>query len=176
MDPERMHALEEGLRRETSEIFKGMFGQDGQNGLITFREREERALALGLQPARWLLGAHLGEDQQKAPQDGTVLCPHCHEPAKPREGPLEPRDVVTRWTSSTTCAKPSNAFLAGRFFPSGPQARSERGGLQSLGSPDLGVARGKPGVVQASLREPESDPQPGSHGTRHRKRDRKARH
>ena len=177
MDSERMHALEEGLRREVSEAFKGMFGQDGQNGLVTFREREERALALGHQLARWLLGAHLGEDPLKKPHECEILCPHCHKPAKPREGPLEARDVVTKMDAVNY---EREAFLCAScrkvFFPSGPQARSERGGLQSFGSPDPGVAGGKPGVVPASLTEPGGDPQPGSHATGHRKRDGKARH
>lgn len=176
MDIERMRALEEAFRREASESFKGMFGEDGQNGLITFREREERALGLGLQLARWLLGAHLGEDPLKAPHKGETLCPHCHQPAKPREGPPEGRDVVTKMDGVNY---ERQAFLCVPcrrvFFPSGPQARSERGGLQSFGSPNSGVVGGKPRVVQASRREPEGDPQLGSHATRHRKRDGKAR-
>ena len=177
MDSERLHSLDEGLRREVSETFKGMFGQDGQNGLVTFRQREERALALGHQLARWLLQAHLGEDPLKAPHEGEALCPDCHKPAKPREGPLEGRGVVTKMDAVGYERQAFHCLPCRKvFFPSGPQARSERGGLQSFGSPDPGVAGGKPGVVPASLREPEGDPQPGSHGTRHRKRDGKARH
>ena len=43
-------------------VFEQLFGTDGQNGLVTFAEREERACALTDELARWLMAEHVAQD------------------------------------------------------------------------------------------------------------------
>ena len=42
--------------------FHRMFGSDGQNGLVTFAEREERACEVTDELARWLMAEHVAQD------------------------------------------------------------------------------------------------------------------
>jgi uncharacterized protein with PIN domain len=57
--------------------FERMFGSDGQNGLVTFAEREERACELTDELARWLMAEHVAQDP--AGQAGEEpACPLCH--------------------------------------------------------------------------------------------------
>ncbi len=57
----------EHLRREfaarAEAAFEQMFGADGQNGLVTFTEREDRACEVTDALARWLLEEHLALDK-----------------------------------------------------------------------------------------------------------------
>lgn len=78
--------------------FERMFGSDGQNGLGTFAEREERACQVTDELARWLMAEHVAQDPA-GQADGESLCPICQEPL--REGatrPAEPevRELMTR--------------------------------------------------------------------------------
>jgi hypothetical protein len=43
--------------------FERMFGGDGQNGLVTFAEREERACEVSDELARWLMAEHVAQDR-----------------------------------------------------------------------------------------------------------------
>lgn len=81
------------------EAFDRMFGTDGQNGLVTFDQREQRACEATDALARWLMAEHLSEDPAAGPPDADAPCPLCGEPlcAAPREGPPgERREVQTR--------------------------------------------------------------------------------
>jgi hypothetical protein len=63
------------------EAFDRMFGADGQNGLVTFQEREDRACEVGDALTRWLMAEHLALD----PTGGTsveAVCPLCGGPAR----------------------------------------------------------------------------------------------
>jgi uncharacterized protein with PIN domain len=78
--------------------FEQMFGGDGQNGLVTFAEREERACAVTDELARWLMAEHVAQD--RAGQAGEKYpCPICQRPL-PEESarPTEPevRELMTR--------------------------------------------------------------------------------
>src|SRR4030042_1507112 len=56
--------------------FDRMFGADGQNGLVTFAEREERACEVGDELTRWLMAEHVALD----PAGGASVerdCPLC---------------------------------------------------------------------------------------------------
>jgi hypothetical protein len=58
------------------QAFDRMFGADGQNGLVTFHQREERACQVGDELTRWLMAEHLALD----PVGGTSVerdCPIC---------------------------------------------------------------------------------------------------
>ncbi len=78
--------------------FDRMFGADGQNGLVTFAEREQRACEVTDELARWLMAEHVAQDP-----GGTsgvdVRCPVCNgsvqEPADRSDEPAV-REVMTR--------------------------------------------------------------------------------
>jgi uncharacterized protein with PIN domain len=78
--------------------FERMFGSDGQNGLVTLAEREERACELTDELARWLMSEHVAQDP--AAQAGEKpACPICHgrlpeESARPPAP--EVRELMTR--------------------------------------------------------------------------------
>jgi uncharacterized protein with PIN domain len=77
--------------------FERMFGSDGQNGLVTFAEREERACELTDELARWLMAEHVAQDPA-GQGEGEPACPICHRAL--REGSArsasEIRELMTR--------------------------------------------------------------------------------
>ena len=78
--------------------FDQMFGTDGQNGLVTFTEREGRACQVTDELARWLLAEHLTLD----PVGGDSVaadCPLCGGPMRyesPAQARQEVRALMTR--------------------------------------------------------------------------------
>lgn len=69
------------FHRQAEQAFQRMFGADGQNGLVTFAEREERACEVGDELSRWLMAEHLALD----PAGGSsveAVCPLCGGPAR----------------------------------------------------------------------------------------------
>jgi hypothetical protein len=83
---------------EAGRAFDQMLGSDGQNGLVTFAEREERACALGDGLTGRLLEEHLTADEATDP-GVEVACPLCGGPvpcAAPAQVELEKRQVRTR--------------------------------------------------------------------------------
>jgi len=60
--------------------FDRMFGSDGQNGLVTFDQREQRACEVTDELARWLMAEHVGRDEL----GGAVQadCPICGGPVQ----------------------------------------------------------------------------------------------
>jgi hypothetical protein len=114
--------------------FDLMFGSDGQNGLVTFTEREERACEVTDALARWLMTEHLTLD----PTGGVSVeaaCPLCGGPMryesaaqaqqevrelKTRRGKIEYRRAAAR---CPRCRK--------IFFPAGRAAPVGDRGLQS---------------------------------------------
>ena len=99
----RMTRGELGRRRaafaeEAGRAFDQMFGDDGQNGLVTFEERENRACDLGDALTRRLLSDHLAADESAHPGI-EVACPICGKAAhcdSPEKAKLENRAVRTR--------------------------------------------------------------------------------
>lgn len=75
--------------------FERMFGADGQNGLVTFAEREQRACEVTDELARWLMAEHVAQDP--GPASGVeARCPLCQGPVHPSaDGPAE-RELMTR--------------------------------------------------------------------------------
>jgi uncharacterized protein with PIN domain len=78
--------------------FDRMFGPDGQNGLVTFAQREERACEVSDELARWLMAEHLGQDPAG---QGRVRgdCPICGGPvqyASAEQARQEVRELMTR--------------------------------------------------------------------------------
>lgn len=78
--------------------FERMFGADGQNGLVTFAQREQRACELTDELARWLMAEHVAQDPagSTGPQ---ARCPLCQGPVQESAArSLEPptRELRTR--------------------------------------------------------------------------------
>lgn len=90
--------LREEFRTRADEAFDQMFGSDGQNGLVTFTEREDRACEATDALARWLMEEHLVLDPAADP-GAQVDCPICGGPVRyesPEQAELERREFHTR--------------------------------------------------------------------------------
>ena len=86
------------FRDRADEAFSQMFGSDGQNGLVTFTEREDRACEATDRLARWLMEEHLAVDPATDP-GVQVDCPLCGGPVRhdsPEQAELEVREFQTR--------------------------------------------------------------------------------
>lgn len=98
MTREELRKRRQEFQEEAGRAFDRMLGGDGQNGLVTFAQREDRACELGDALTRRLIEDHLEADDAADP-GATVDCPicggpvHCEEPEKAR---LEVREVRTR--------------------------------------------------------------------------------
>jgi hypothetical protein len=93
-----LKARREEFMKEAGRAFDGMLGSDGQNGLVTFEQREERACELGDALTRRLLEEHLSADDLADP-DVQVACPICGEVVVcqcPQQAELERREVRAR--------------------------------------------------------------------------------
>ena len=77
--------------------FDRMFGSDGQNGLVTFDQREQRACEVTDELSRWLMGEHVGRDPAAGPVQAD--CPICGGPVRHEssgQAELEIRQFQTR--------------------------------------------------------------------------------
>ena len=99
----RITTKELGVRRqeflaEAGKAFDQMMGSDGQNGLVTFEQREDRACEIGDGLTRRLLEEHLEADELADP-GAQVDCPICGRPVacdSPEKAEMECRSVQTR--------------------------------------------------------------------------------
>ena len=64
-----------------NQAFDQMFGADGQNGLVTFDQREDRACQVGDELTRWLMAEHIALDPA-GEASVEVACPLCGGPAR----------------------------------------------------------------------------------------------
>jgi uncharacterized protein with PIN domain len=80
------------------QAFDRMFGSDGQNGLVRFTQREERACEVTDELACWLMAEHL--DQDAAGEAAVQLdCPICGGPVQypsSQRAEREVRELMTR--------------------------------------------------------------------------------
>jgi len=117
---------------EAREAFDRMFGTDGQNGLVTFVEREQRACEVTDALARWLMVEHVRVD----PAGGVKAdCPLCGGPMRyesAAQGHQEVRELMTRRgkieyrRAAARCRRCRKIF-----FPAGRTAGTGDGRLQS---------------------------------------------
>jgi hypothetical protein len=77
--------------RKALAAFDRMFGSDGQNGLVTFDQREQRACEVTDELARLLLDEHIALDPASQAKEG--CCPICGRTARYER--TEPRQVQT---------------------------------------------------------------------------------
>ena len=95
---EELNARRKEFLAEAGRAFDGMLGSDGHNGLVTFKEREDRACDLGDALTRRLLEEHLTADDAADP-GAEVACPLCGGPVRcqaPEKVAMEVRQVRTR--------------------------------------------------------------------------------
>ena len=96
--PAELAAVRKEFHAQADQALDQMFGDDGQNGLVTFTEREDRACEVTDGLARWLLEEHLGLDEVVDP-GVQIDCPICGGPVRydsPEQAELEVRALQTR--------------------------------------------------------------------------------
>jgi hypothetical protein len=96
--PQELRRRRQEFQEEAGKAFDQMLGSDGQNGLVTFQEREERACEVGDSLTRRLLEEHLAADEFCDP-GALVDCPLCGRPVPcddPQKVELESRSLLTR--------------------------------------------------------------------------------
>ena len=82
---------------QAGEAFDRMFGSDGQNGLVTFDQREQRACEVTDALTRWLMAEHVAGDGAAGPVEGD--CPICGGPVQyelAEQAQREVREFQTR--------------------------------------------------------------------------------
>ena len=118
---------------QAREAFDRMFGTDGQNGLVTFTEREERACELTDALARWLLAEHLRLDLAGG-QSVEAACPLCGGPMRYESAAQAQQEVRQLKTRRGTLEYRRAAARCPRcrkiFFPAGRAAEAGDRGLQ----------------------------------------------
>jgi hypothetical protein len=96
---------------QAAAAFDLMFSPDDPDPLVTFDQREQRALELGRQLLRALLQRHANADPAAdPPPERPPLCPRCQRPGRrlsPAEGPLPERPL--------TCAAGDVTLRRARF-------------------------------------------------------------
>ena len=93
-----LEARRRDFLKEAGRAFDQMLGTDGQNGLVTFTEREDRACELGDALTCRLLEEQLAADDAADP-GAEVACPICGRPVRcddPEKVAMENRQVLTR--------------------------------------------------------------------------------
>ena len=107
--------------------FDLMFHPDHQADLVTFEQRELRALDLGRDLTTWLIQQHANADDQARP-DASHLprCPKCGRAGRRLTRPEEPlpKRQVTALTGEVTLRREKWQCTTCRvvFFPLGPEA------------------------------------------------------
>ena len=128
---ERIAELRRQWLGHAAAAFDLMFHSDHQPDLVTFDQRERRAVESVEDLKGWLLGQHLAADPDAGPPDDrTVNCPHCGKPAKRIERPDKPlfRRTITSLAGEVTVTRAQWRCATCRvaFFPSGPQTPAGR--------------------------------------------------
>lgn len=124
------------FQAEAGKAFDAMFGTDGQNGLVTFDERERRACEETDRLSRWLMESHVGLDAAGSP-GVEASCPLCGHPVRYKsseQAEEEVRELVTRRgkieyrRAAMRCRRCRTIF-----FPAGRTAAAGDGGVQPGG-------------------------------------------
>lgn len=130
---EREALLEEFLTKARQD-FERMFGEEQQSKLVTFDQREDRAVDIAREMGRWMLEQHFEKDEKAGDSVPTEApCPLCGARCKPLphtgDGPPT-RSVQTR-TGEVEMGRWEHLCAAcrRRFSPSGPRARTPRRGV-----------------------------------------------
>jgi uncharacterized protein with PIN domain len=95
---ERLKGRRAEFVSRAEQAFERMFGTDGQNGLVTFDQRERWACEVTDELARWLMAEHVGLDPAGA-AGVQADCPICGGPVQyesVEQAELELREFQTR--------------------------------------------------------------------------------
>ena len=90
--PPTRDQLRDRWLRHTAAAFDRMFAADQQDRLVTFDQREERAIDLGQDLAAWLLEQHTAADPDVRPAQAPA-CLKCGQPGQRVGAP------TARWRS-----------------------------------------------------------------------------
>src|ERR1700730_69965 len=95
---EELQARRRDFLKEAGRAFDQMLGTDGQNGLVTFAEREDRACELGDALTCRLLEEHLGADDSADPGAGgaCAICGRAVRCDDPEKAEMQRREVLPR--------------------------------------------------------------------------------
>jgi hypothetical protein len=133
MAKERLDQMRAEFVAQAGRGFDRMFGAEGQNGLVTFTEREERACQVTDELARWLLGEHLRLDPVGG-QSAEAACPLCGGPMRYESGAQAQQEVRELMTRRGKIEYRRAAARCPRcrkiFFPAGRAIEAGDGGLQ----------------------------------------------
>ena len=90
--PDHPHqALRQRWLAHTAAAFDLMFDPLYQDQLVTFDQREQRAVELSRDLTVWLLQQHVHTDPLAQPdQSQRIVCPRCSRPGRRATGPGEP--------------------------------------------------------------------------------------
>lgn len=136
LSTEEIAGLEGKFVEKAKEGFKKMFGEDGYNGLVTFRQKEDRACEITDELWEWLMEKHVETDEQTDIQEWRCQCPKCGARGKSRkekEGEmLEDREIMGK-RGQVECKR--EGYYCDRcrisFFPSGQTNGTRDGRIQS---------------------------------------------
>jgi hypothetical protein len=97
--PDRRQVLRQRFLEQAGAAFDLMFDDALRDGLVTFDQREQRALELGQQVILALLEQHAQDDPAADPDPRQPPpCPRCQRPGRrvtPPKGPLPARALTT---------------------------------------------------------------------------------
>ena len=151
---EQLH--QEWMER-SEQAFDRMFAEPQQADLITFTQREDRAMLLSADLAKWLVEEHLASDSAAQPSTvpsaepcGTrpaVCCSKCGKAGDlvtAEADPLPGRTVLSR-AGEVQLEREQYRCTTCRvvFFPLGPEIGTRHGGVQPAGSAETGASRGQ---------------------------------
>ena len=153
---DRVRLHREWMER-SEKAFQEMFGEDQQKNLVTFSEREERAVDIGRALSRLLIEEHIAADPAAQPSvhagdtapgdtpSGTCGCPRCGKAGvlvTKAEDPLPGRKVESL-AGAVGLEREQYACATCRvvFFPLGPEIGAGDGGLQPGGVAQDGASR-----------------------------------
>jgi hypothetical protein len=130
-----------------------MFGEDQQKDLVTFSEREERAVDIGRELARLLIEEHIASDPASQPSRlGDAVtpeacgCPRCSKPGVLATKPEDalPGRKVESLAGEVGLEREQFVCTTCRvvFFPLGPEVGAGDGGVQPEGVADGGASGG----------------------------------
>ena len=152
---DRMRLHREWMER-SEEAFQRMFGEDQQKNLVTFSEREKRAVDIGRALSRLLMEEHIAADPAAQPSlhaadaapgtpPGTCDCPRCGKTGvlvTKSEDSL-PGRTVESLAGAVGLEREQYACATCRvvFFPLGPEIGAGDGGVQPGGAAEGGASR-----------------------------------
>jgi hypothetical protein len=130
---------QDGLRQRwlahAAAAFDLMFDPRCQDQLVTFDQREQRAVELSRDLTAWLLQQHINTDCEVRPEKSPhILCPKCGRPGRRVTGPGEslPKRRLTTLAGEVTLGREKWRCTTCRvvFFPPGSEVAARYRGLQ----------------------------------------------